>query len=112
MIVELDDGIRPFIEDKMSLVDPGIYNAEEFDRFFSYKHKIIADIDAKGKIIAFCGIMVKDKSFKMCHTWSDGTRAGILAYSNGIDHMITHYNPMEFGQGALRFNKIKRLIHE
>jgi hypothetical protein len=110
MEVVLDDGIRPFIEEMMNKVDPDVYNQDEFNRFFNCSHKLLADIDAKGKIIAFCGIMVKDKSFKMCYTWCDSTREGIEAYGRGINYMINHYSPMEFGPGAIKINKIKRLL--
>ena len=39
MEVELDDGVRPFIELKMSEVDSNIYNEEEFDTFFLTPHR-------------------------------------------------------------------------
>ena len=109
MYVELDDGIRLFVESKMREVDAQVYNPIEFYMFFNQKHIVLADVDKNGKIIAFCAIMVKSESFKMCYTWCDSTRAGMVAYGRGIEYMITQYAPMEFGPGALKLNKIKRL---
>lgn len=110
MEVILNDGIRPFIEEKMNKVDPDVYSTKEFDRFFKCNHMLLADINDEGKIIAFCGIMVKEKSYKMCYTWCEKSREGIEAYGNGIEYMLVHYCPMEFGPGAVKINKIKRLL--
>jgi hypothetical protein len=110
MYVELDDGIRPFIEEKMNQIDPNVYNTEEFNRFFNTNHMLLADINTKGKIIAFCGIIVKENSCKMCYSWCDNTREGVLAYGQGIEYMVKYYSPMEFGSGAMRINKIKRML--
>lgn len=110
--VELGDGIKPFVATKMYVIDPNVYTPQEIDNLFAIPHKIIAYIDKKGKILAFCCIMVNVDSFKMCYTWCETTRAGKVAYARGIEYMIANYSPMQFGPGALELNKIQRLIHE
>lgn len=108
--VEIDDSIRPFIEEKMSNIDKLVYNTEEFNLFFGMEHKNIFAVSDDGRLLAFACIAVLHDGYKMCYTWCD--KEGKRAYANGIDYMIARYNPMMFGQGALKFNKIKRIADE
>ena len=109
MEVELDDGIRPFIELKMSEVDNTIYNKEEFKTFFLAPHRIFAVINSLGHISAFCTLKILNEGHQMCYTWCDGTREGKKAYLHGIHYMIENYAPLSFAEGAIKLNKIRRL---
>lgn len=110
MEVELDDGIRDFIEEKMSKVDPEVYTKKEFNIFFSSPHRIFSVVNKQGSIVAFCGIHVREKDNKMCYTWCSDTLEGKKAYARGLDYMLTNYSPISFAKGALKFNKIKRMM--
>lgn len=110
MEVELDDGIRDFIEDKMALIDATVYNKEEFDIFFSLPHRNFAVINNKGKITAFCTLKELEEGYQMCYTWCDGTRDGKRDYLHGIYYMIENFTPLSFASGAIKLNKIRRLL--
>ena len=107
---ELSDNIRPFIERVMSNYDGEVYHKDDFDTYFSLDHINCMAITDDGYILAFACIVVEENAYKMCYTYSaeDGKRA----YAEGIDYMVARYNPMFFGEGALKFNKIRKLINE
>ena len=109
MLVELDDGIRKYIQDKMSSVDSNVYNETEFNIFFSLPHRIFANINPHGIIIAFCTLRTLDNGYQMCYSWCNGTREGKKAYLKGIHSMIEDYGPISFAAGALKLNIIRRL---
>lgn len=105
-----DSEIRDFIEEKMSEYDSTIYTKEEFNAFFTQKHINIAIKDENNEYLAFACLVVLDKGFKMCYTYS--SRKGIRAYAKGIDYIIAKYTPLYFSNGALKFNKIRRLLND
>ena len=109
MLVELDDGIRNFIEDKMSSLDSKVYNRTEFDTFFTLPHRIFTDINPHGTIIAFCTLRTLDNGYQMCYSWCNETREGKKAYLKGIHSIIEDYGPISFAAGALKLNIIRRL---
>ena len=104
------DSIRPFIEEKMKAYDSEVYTEEEFDNFFKKPHKNIVFSSKSGEILAFACILVLTDGYKMCYTYT--SKRGKRAYAKGIDYMIARYSPMYFGEGALKFNKIRRLTNE
>lgn len=108
MEVELDDGVRTFIENKMSEINPVVYNQLEFDTFFSLPHRIFAVINKHGIITAFCTLKTLDEGYQMCYTWCDGTREGKKSYLHGIYYMISNYSPLSFADGAVKLNIIRR----
>lgn len=110
IVKEIGDSIRPFIEDKMSAYDSSVYTQSEFDNFFQKPHKNVIFYNKNGEIDAFACILVYADGFKMCYTYSSKT--GKRTYVKGIDYMIENYSPLYFGEGALKFNKIRRLLNE
>ena len=110
MHVEMSDGIIPFIKEKMSEVDPTIYNETDYPIVFDSPHKIVADIDINGKIIAFCVIMVLEECNKMCYSWSDGTKLGKRAYLLGIRYMVANYGPIGFAEVSTEIHEVQRIL--
>lgn len=98
--------IKDFVCAKMREIDEDIYNDTELDRFFNADNRMVV-YEENDNILAFCGIIVLPDGYKMCYTWCSDK--GKRAYAEGIDYMIARYNPMFFGDGALKLNKIKRI---
>lgn len=105
-----DKYVKDLIIEKMQQVDPVVYTDEELHSYFRIPHKNIVFIDETNTIISFCCIINFQEGFKMCYTWCEPNRAGMRAYVRGIDYMMLHYYPMAFGEGAVKLNKIKRMI--
>ena len=98
-----------FVIDRMREYDPITYTEEDFKIFKSSKHQTVLYFDENFNIVTFCVIMVLPDQYKMAYTWCKGTRESIRAYTKGIDYVVARYNPLVFGKGALKFNKIKRI---
>ncbi len=105
-----DNEIREFVEEKMSEYNSSLYTKDEFNSFFTEKHINIAIKDENNEFLAFACLLVLDKGYKMCYTYT--SIKGKKAYTKGIDYILAKYTPMYFGEGALKFNKIRRLLDE
>ena len=102
-------GIRDFIESKMKEYDSNTYTDDDFAIYFNSEHKNIVALNDDGDIIAFCCLSRYNDGYRMCYTWCN--KQGRKAYAQGIDHVINNYGPIYFGEGALKFNKIKRITN-
>ena len=98
-----------FIMDAMRAYDPAVYTDADFDIFKHIEHDNIIYFDKSFNILTFCTIIVTPEHYKMSYTWCNGTRESIRAYVKGIDYVLARYNPLAFGEGALKFNKIRRV---
>lgn len=105
---EVGDEYRGFIESKMHEIDPMIYNDDDFDLYFNNEHINVFAFNDKGRVLAFACLLVMDNGFKMCYTYAcaDGTRA----YAKGIDYVVARYSPVLLSHGALKLNKIQRML--
>lgn len=110
IFLTLDESYRPFIEQKMAELDSEVYNKRNFDLFYSLDNETVACID-KNEVIAFCGLASIDGVFKVCHTWCEKSKRGREAYAKGIDMIINSFQPLGFAGGALKLNKIRRIIN-
>ncbi len=110
IVKEVDDSIRPFIEEKMIAYDSAIYTKEDFALFFANPHKNVVFYDKNGEILAFACITHYVNGYRMCYTYSSNN--GKRTYAKGIDYMVENYSPMYFSDGALKINKIRRLVND
>jgi len=94
----------------MQEYDASVYTDEDLETYFSLPHINVVATNEDGRVLAFACILVLEEGYKMCYTYS--TKDGKKAYVKGIDYMVARYNPMYFGEGALKFNKIRRLFND
>ena len=99
-----------FIKNAMREYDSTVYTEAEFDLLRTTEHENILYLDKSFNILTFCTIIVMADHYKMCYSWCDGSRESIKAYAKGIDYVVARCNPLAFGVGAIKFNKIKRLL--
>lgn len=105
---KFDDSIRELIEDKMIEYDSTVYTEDDFDNYFSSEHiNVVALHD--GYIVSFACLVKFDNGYKMCYTYTEKHHA--KAYARGIDVIVSNFSPIYFGSGALKFNKIKRMLN-
>jgi len=107
---EVDDNIRPFIEEKMKEVDNIIYTQEDFDAYFSNEHINIVNINKTDKIMAFCCIIVINSTKFMCYSWCDNSYKGIKAYSKGLKYIIKTYPEVQYAKDNLPTFITKRIF--
>jgi len=110
-IIEIvSDEYRPFIKERMEAVDSIVYNKEEFDLYFSSEHCNLVFKNEDDEILVFCCIIPLEEYTKMCYSWCKHSFTGKKAYAKAIDYMMENFSPIGFGPGALKLNKIRRLI--
>jgi len=98
-----------FIKECMRKYDPTIYNDSDFKILKTLKHENVLYFNKDFDILTFCTIIITPEYNKMTYTWCLGNRESVKAYVKGIDYVLARYNPLMFGKGALKFNKIRRV---
>jgi len=107
---EVDDSIRPFIEEKMKAIDSETYTQKDFDTYFSNEHLNITSINKTDEIMAFCCIIVINNTKFMGYSWCDNSYQGVKAYSKGLKYIIATYPEVQYIKDILPTFIIKRIF--
>ena len=107
---EIDDNIRPLVEEKMNAVDSTIYTKNDFNAYFSSEHLNVVSRDKNGEILAFCCIIVLNNTKFMCYSWCDNSYKGIKAYSKGLKYIIKTYSEVQYMKDILPTFITKRIF--
>jgi hypothetical protein len=107
-----------FVIREMRKIDPETYGTSEFILYRHMDHDNVIYVSEEGEVIAFCVILVNrsfsqmNKRFpQITYTWCDGTLSGKKAYLMGIDFLFERYGDILVGPGALKINKIRRIMN-